>query len=63
MKNMHPGTELLIHYGDEYAEYLEIDLEWFYDLSRTNKSKCDNNNKMCELPYEPGMYQFMAQLF
>ena len=34
MTDIQPGTELLVYYGDDYAEYLDIDLDYFFDLSK-----------------------------
>ena len=32
-RDIHPGEELLVYYGDTYAQYLEIDVDNYYNMT------------------------------
>ncbi|CAL1533833.1 unnamed protein product [Lymnaea stagnalis] len=38
-KDVHPGTEILVYYGDSYAKELGIDMEVVGKASRISSSK------------------------
>ncbi len=42
IKDVQPGTELLIYYSDDYAEYLGVDLDKYYDVTPPNGNETDS---------------------